>query len=62
MFNKETGEIWTDEFCSLGHNAWKDYHSDSIFNLSNMMSERGIDINMNSVKQFVCDAFGGSDN
>lgn len=23
MFDKATGELWTDEFYSLGHNEWK---------------------------------------
>ena len=24
MYDKETGELWTDYFYSLGHNTWKE--------------------------------------
>lgn len=53
MFDKETGELWTDEFYSLGYNSWKEYRSDTIVNLGKIMIENGIEINMKNVKDFI---------
>jgi hypothetical protein len=53
MYDKADGEIWTDEFYSLGHNEWKEYHSDTIINLGSIMEEREIEINMQNVKDFI---------
>lgn len=53
MYDKENGNLWTDEFYSLGHNEWKDYHSDTIINLGLMMAEREIEINMKNVRDFI---------
>ena len=53
MFDKEDGSLWTDEFYSLGHNEWKEYHSETIVNLGRMMSEREIEVNMKNVKEFI---------
>ncbi len=56
MFDKSTGEIWTDEFYSLGHNSWKEYHDDNIINVVNKMAElegAEIKINTKSVKEFL---------
>ena len=50
MLNKETGEIWTDEFYSLGHNSWKEYKDKNIMNLSAYMEQREITVNMNNVR------------
>lgn len=61
MFDKEDGKIWTDEFYSLGHNEWKEYHSDTIVNLGQMMSERELEINMKTVKEFIHNNFEGFD-
>ena len=61
MFDKEDGEIWTDEFYSLGHNEWKEYHSDTIVDIGKMMSDQEIKINMKNVKDFICDSFEGFD-
>lgn len=38
MLDKETGEIWADEFYSLGHNNWKEYHCEDIINLGAKMA------------------------
>ena len=57
MFDREDGEIWTDEFYSLGQNEWKEYHSDTIVNLGSMMAEQGIEINMKNVKEFIQNNF-----
>lgn len=61
MFDKEDGEIWTDEFYSLGHNEWKEYHSDTIVDLGQMMSEQELEINMKTVKEFIHNNFEGFD-
>lgn len=53
MFDKATGELWTDEFYSLGHNEWKQYQSNSIINLGRIMAENNIEINMKNVKSFI---------
>lgn len=53
MFDKEDGSLWVDEFYSLGHNEWKKYHSNTIINLGDMMEERGIEVNMKNVKDFI---------
>lgn len=53
MFDKATGELWTDEFYSLGHNEWKQYQSNSIINLGKIMTENNIEINMKNVKSFI---------
>ncbi len=56
MYDVETGELWTDEFCSIGHNSWKDYPHNKVVNLGRIMRERGINnICMASVKQFLAD-------
>lgn len=46
MFDKANRSLWTDEFYSFGHNQWKEYLSETVVNLSKMMIERGIEINM----------------
>ena len=53
MFNKSTGELWTDEFYSIGHNMWNEYHSADIINLGKEMTFRGIEIAMQNVKEFI---------
>ena len=52
MYDKSDGELWTDEFYSLGHNSWEEYHSESIVNLSSLMRERGVEVNMKNVQAF----------
>lgn len=59
MFDKSTGELWTDEFYSLGHNSWNEYHSEDVINLGAMMAENGLEINMQNVKEFIAENFGG---
>lgn len=53
MFDKEDGSLWTDEFYSLGHNDWKEYNSGTIINLGREMAQRGIEVNMKNVKEFI---------
>lgn len=59
MFDTSDGEIWTDEFYSVGQNEWKEYHSDSIINLGKMMNEHNIEINMKNTKEFIVKEFDG---
>lgn len=35
MIDRSTGEVWTDEFYSLGRNEWKEYHDAAICDLIN---------------------------
>ena len=58
MFDKADGEIWTDQFCSLGHNEWKVYHSDTVINLGAMMAEEDIPVTMAYVKRFIAEEIG----
>lgn len=51
MLDRESGEVWTDEFYSLGRNEWKQYHSPHVVNLSGYMAERGISVNMTNVRE-----------
>ena len=53
MFDTSDGEIWADTFCSIGHNEWKEYRSDSIINLGRMMKEQSIPVSMKTVKEFI---------
>lgn len=53
MFDLEDGKLWTDEFYSLGHNSWKQYHSPTIINLGGRMAEHGLDVTMKNVREFV---------
>ena len=57
MFDEEDGELWTDVFCSLGHNEWKVYHSGLIINLGNRMAEEGIPVTEENVKAYIQDNF-----
>ena len=50
MFDAEDCSVWTDEFFSIGHNAWKEYHSNTIINLGHIMAERGLEVNMANVR------------
>lgn len=53
MFNVATGEIWTDEFCSIGHNSWNVYDSIAIINLGKMMKMEKVPVTMKNVKEFI---------
>lgn len=52
MLDKSTGEIWCDEFYSLGQNEWISYHSPNIINLGLIMENQGYEIDRESVKEF----------
>lgn len=53
MLDLADGQVWTDEFFSLGHNDWKKYHSDSIIYLSIEMHKRRIPVNNKTVREFL---------
>lgn len=59
MYDKATGQLWTDYFYSIGHNTWNEYNSSSVVNLSRMLSRYEIDITMKNVKKFIDENFGG---
>lgn len=61
MFDISTGELWTDEFYSLGHSSFISYESDSIVNLGKMMLDENNNakITMKTVKDFICTHFVG---
>lgn len=53
MLDRATGEVWVDEFYSIGHNSWKEYHDESIINIVNWAYDNGYaeePVNMANVK------------
>ena len=52
MLNRETGEIWTDEFYSIGHGDRKQYSNPAIINLGNIIANNCEEITMKTVKTF----------
>lgn len=55
MLDRNTGEVWTDEFYSLGRNSWKEYHDPAIINLISFISERvqeDFHVTMETVKEY----------
>ena len=63
MLDRSTGEVWCDEFYSLGHEDFKVYASESIVNLGREMSCNGYgEITMKTVREYaekICDAYNG---
>ena len=59
MFDRSTGELWTDCFYSLGHNEWKQYHDPAIINLISWACNHGYDggpVNMANVRKWAEEA------
>lgn len=52
MLDMADGEMWTDEFYSLGHNAWKVYDSASIINLGRRIAEDGETVCMATARKY----------
>ena len=50
MLDRGTGEVWTDEFYSVGHSNWKEYRDRNIINLSAYMEMRNVPVNMANVR------------
>lgn len=53
MFDKSTGELWTNYFYDLGHNSWKEYHDEDVINVGRRMRELGVVVNMSNVRNFI---------
>lgn len=52
MFDKETGELWTDSFYGYNY-SWNEYHDKDIINLSRLMRQEGeYIISMKTIKAF----------
>ena len=60
MYNKRTGEIWNDEFYSVGHNQWKDYKDSDIVNISRILDDRNLDVTFENVKKLIDREFSDS--
>ena len=52
MLDRSTGELWTDEFYSLGHNEWKVYYDGDIIDpdIITLVSWGHTDVTMAYVK------------
>lgn len=48
MLDRSTGEVWTDEFYSLGHTSWINYHDSAIINLGSKIDDK---ITMTTVRR-----------
>lgn len=57
IYDSETGKLWTDEHCDMGHGAYTNYDSGTAVNLGKMMQDRYIEINEANVKQFITENF-----
>lgn len=53
MYDKSTGELWTDYFYSIGHNNWKKYDSADIVNLGCIMEQNDMPVTMENVKRII---------
>lgn len=52
MLDRVTGEVWTDEFYSLGHGDFNVYRSESIVNLGNVIGNDNNAVNMATVRRY----------
>lgn len=67
MLNARTGELWTDEFYSLGHNSWAEYEDSDIIDLGYSIAEEAfyntgsgiIQITMQTVKDYINRHYSG---
>lgn len=50
MLDRSSGKVWADEFYDLGHGSWVKYDDSAIVNLSRIMGERDIEVNMTNVR------------
>lgn len=55
MFNSRTGELWTDEFCSIGHNQWREYADPAIFEIGRSVEQSYGVVTMRTVKSYIAD-------
>lgn len=52
MLDRRTGEVWTDEFYSLGHGDWIQYHSPAIINLGRRIEDNNDEITIKTVRAY----------
>lgn len=52
MLDRSTGEVWCDEFYSLGHNSWKEYHDAAIINIGRIICGDDETVSMATVKAY----------
>lgn len=57
MYNMDSGELWVDEYYSVGRTSRKIYQSKSIVNIGEMMIDKGIDVSMRGVRDFIANEF-----
>lgn len=57
MYDISSGRIWTDFYCSIGHNSYTQYYTCNIINLGSYMADMGIAVTMANVKKIVNDPF-----
>ena len=55
MYDAGDGEIWTDEFYSLGHNSYNAYKKSTVINLGRYMADLGMPVTMANVKKIIDD-------
>lgn len=53
MYDKNTGEVWTDVYDDLGRNTWDEYHDKSIINISGILNEWGLKTSMQNIKECI---------
>lgn len=64
MLDRTTGKVWTDEFYSIGHNSWKDYHDQAIVDVASVghyltqawRTGEGVVLSMKNVKAWATKA------
>lgn len=57
MYDMESGELWVDEYYSIGRTSRKVYKSPAIVNVGEMMIDRGKDVSMRGVRDFLNSEF-----
>ena len=55
MYDTADGELWTDEFYSLGRNSWNAYKKATIINLGKYMAVLEMPVTMANVKKVIED-------
>ena len=52
MLDRSTGEIWCDEFYSLGHTSYKVYDDKSVIDLGAYITDKGERVTLSTVKRY----------
>lgn len=53
MYNKSTGELWTDEFYDFSHRSYIQYNDESIMCLCKAMADSGLEVTMKNIKRYI---------